>query len=251
MKTKTSLILFIAIMLNFGNSIAQSVTQGYPSTWFTVLNRIKFAKHWSFSNELHERTGKFFDVQGQFLERPSIDYLMNKNVEFSVGYSFIHVSPYAPYSNPIKKVENNIWEQVVLKNDLGKVHLLHRFRQEHRWVNNVISEKGEYRISGNNYSNRFRYRINASFDIVKFKEGDKSFFFNAFNEIWFSQNAKIIPTDFARNWFYVGFGYKFNKNTNIQLGYMHQYDKVGANKFISTPIMQMTFVKNFDFSKSE
>ena len=228
---------------------AQTTTYGELSTWFTLLNRVQFAKHWSFSNELHDRHGKVMNVQGIFIERPSIDYLLNKNVEFSVGYSYVNTHSYTPYNLPIPKTENNVWEQVILKNDVGKVHFLHRFRQENRWLDKIVTDGDGSRLDGKIYGNRFRYRFDLSTDIYKIKDSEKAFFFHAFDEFWFTQNKHLLPADFARNWMYLGVGFKFNKSCNIQIGYMNQYDKINATKYISTSIIQTTFVKNFDFSK--
>jgi hypothetical protein len=71
-------------------------------------------------------------------------------------------------------------------------------------------------------------------------------FFQGFDEIWFSQTDKLAPKAFNRIWLYLGLGYKFNPKTNLQLGYMNQWDVIGNDTFVSTPIIQTTFVRNFD-----
>jgi hypothetical protein len=246
-----SMLMVMLIVLSIApkTSKSQTVTDGYTNSWFTLLNRSQLNKKWSVSNEFHERTGKFLETQGQFLFRPSIDYHLNNQVEFTLGYTFIHLSPYKPYATPIPKNENNLWEQITLKNSIGKVRFLHRFRQENRWINHIGSYNGEFKVNGNDYSNRFRYRFVLNADLFKLKESKQSVFIAAWDEIWFLQNNHLTPTDFNRNWVYLGVGYAFNPTSNIQVGYMHQYDKIGTNSFISTPILQMTLVKNFNFFK--
>ncbi|MCB0381235.1 MAG: DUF2490 domain-containing protein [Flavobacteriales bacterium] len=240
-------LLVVALFLTNNIKAQSTVKDGYTNSWFTLLNRFQLNKNWSVSNEIHNRFGEFLQTQGQFLFRPSIDYSLNEHVEFALGYSFIHVSPYKPYSLPIAKNENNFWEQVILKNSVGKVKFLHRFRQENRWIDHITTSNGESKINGRDYANRFRYRFVLNVDLLKIKDSEQSIFFAAFDELWFAQNDHLLPTDFARNWLYLGLGYKFNQSTNLQAGYMHQYDKVGINSFISTPILQVTLVKNFSF----
>lgn len=237
------MILFSCIMPN--NLKAQEVVKGQTNSWFSLLNRLELNDKWSVSNELHERTGAFLHNQGQFLVRPSIDYHLNKQVEFSLGYTYIHSNPYNPYSLPIERNENNIWEQVLLKNTIGKVKLLHRFRQEHRWVNHIEETNGNYALNGNDFLTRFRYRFITTFDIHKFQKPEHKLFAVAWDEIWISQSDNLAPKDFNRNWLYLGVGYTFNPTTNVQAGLIEQYDKVGANNFISSPIAQFTLVKNF------
>lgn len=247
--SKFRILVMAIIALTLTSKVYTQTTEkhGYTNSWFTLLNRFQITKKWSVSNEIHNRYGEFLQTQGQFLLRPSLDYGLNEHVEFSLGYSFIHVSPYKPYSLPITRNENNFWEQIILKNSVGKVKFLHRFRQENRWIDHISKVNGENRINGVDYANRFRYRFVLNVDLHKIKDSNKSIFFAAFDEIWFAQNDVLLPTDYNRNWLYLGLGYKFNPSTNIQAGYMHQYDKVGANSFISTPILQVTFTKNFSF----
>lgn len=241
-------ILFLLIWLSCitPNTIkAQEVVKGQTNSWFSLLNRFELNDKWSISNELHERTGAFLHNQGQFLIRPSVDYHLNKQVEFSLGYTYIHVNPYDPYSLPIGRNENNMWEQVLLKNSIGKVKFFYRFRQEHRWINHIEVINDNYALKGNDFSNRLRYRFITTFDIYKFQKPEHKIYAVVWDEIWISQSDNLAPKDFNRNWLYLGVEYTFNPTTNIQAGFLQQYDKVGGNNFISSPIAQLTLVKNF------
>ena len=245
---KINIIALTALVFLSINSFAQeTIHHDKTNSWFTLLNRLNINKDWSVSNEIHERTGAFLTDQGTFLWRPSVDYHLNENVEFSVGYSYLSNKPNDPNPNPkIGVVENNIWEQVLLKNKIGKVNFQHRLRQENRWFDTVGQNvDGTYSKTGTDYANRFRYRLTVNTDIKKFKN-NQSLFFQAFDEVWIPQTDKLAPKSLSRNWFYVGLGYKFNPKTNLQIGYMSQFDPIGNNTYISTPILQTTFVRNFD-----
>lgn len=240
-----TLVLLIA---NLGVCSAQTVTKGDVNTWFLLVNRFYLSDKFAFSNELHERTGSFLSNQGTIIIRPSIDYALNEHVELSAGYSFVRSSPYAPYSQPIAKNEHNVWEQAMLKSAVGKVTIQHRFRFEQRFIQHIDAptKPGEtFMLNGTDYANRFRYRFILSFDILKTNNGKSSIFFNGFDELWINQSDNFMPNSFARNWIYTGLGYKFNKDFNIQLAHMHQYDAAGGNNFISSSIIQLSVFKNF------
>jgi len=228
---------------------AQTVTKGDVNTWFLLLNRFSLSDKFAITNEIHERTGSFMSNQGSFILRPSIDYALNDNVELSAGYSYVRSWPYAPYTQPIARNEHNIWEQAMLKSNVGKVTIQHRFRFEHRWVDNIKSVNSatgpDYYIEGSTFSNRFRYRFILGFDLLKINNGKNTIFFNSFDELWINQSDNLMPNSFARNWIYTGLGYKFSPDFNIQLGHMHQYDVAGANSFISSSIIQLSVFKNF------
>lgn len=238
-KLKLCLVLFSIFIC--ATSLAQeTVINDDTNTWFTMLNRLNINKNWSISNELHERTGAFLNEQTTFLWRPSVDYHLGNSVELSAGYSLLLNEPNKPYATAINSSENNIWEQVLLKDKIGAVSLLHRFRQEHRWNDQIINNT----VNGTFFSNRFRYRLTAVVPL-KHLENNKEIFAQVFDEVWVAQTDKLMPSAFKRNWFYAGLGYKFNANTNLQLGYMNQWDTAGTNTFINTHIIQTTFVKNF------
>jgi hypothetical protein len=238
------LVLFTATVF------AQNVRYNDARSWFLLLNRAQLSDKWSVTNELHERTFEILADQGQFLFRPSLDYHFNDNSEASVGYTFINMVPMGK-AKGINLNEHNMWEQLFFSFTSGKVQFQNRLRQEHRWVERIAIQNNELVKSGANYSNRFRYRMTASVDVFTFKKSGHALFVNAFDEIWINQSSNLMPSNFARNWLYVGAGYAFDKATKIQLGYMNQYDNLGGNLYSSTPIGQLTFIKNFDFRKTE
>jgi len=243
---KYILIALVAVLQT--STFAQTTFNSPTNTWFTLLNEVKFAKKWSVSFETHERLGSFFKDQGQFLFRPSVDFHLRPEVVFSLGYTFIDVQPYAPYNQPLAKQENNMWEQVLVKYNVGKFSFQNRLREENRWSQRVVYQDSAYRIDGTTYANRLRFRWTMKRDIVNFKN-DHALFFQAFDEVWIGQNKNLVPVSFARNWLYMGLGFAFNKKMNIQVGYMDQVDNIGNNTTIHAPIVQTTFVWNFDLSK--
>lgn len=242
---KKAILLLAAFFAATAWINAQTVYKGPVNTWFMVLGRVKMSNDWSITTELHERTGAFLDVQGQFLFRPSVDYHLNKQVELSLGYSYIRVSPYDPYSLPIPRNENNLWEQILLKSEVGNMHLQSRLRQEHRWVGHLLEEPGGYSLRGADFANRFRYRLTASLDIFPGKDGARRWFLNGFDELWINQNNHLMPTGFGRNWAYLGLGYRFNASASVQLGYMSQVDKTGPDAFIQSDIIQSSLALSF------
>lgn len=252
---KLFLIALFSVTLISNNLFAQTnnTTRGNVNSWFLLLNRFYLSEKLTITNELHERTGNFLRDQGTFIFRPSLDYALNDDIEFSVGYSFVRSWPYAPYTQPIPRNEHNIWEQAFIKSKVGKVSIQHRFRFEHRFVDRIVTVPAfigfDTFTSGSDFSNRFRYRFILSFDIAKINDGKHTIFFNSFDELWINQFDNLMPASFARNWIYTGLGYKFDKDFNIQLGHMHQYDKVGANNYISSSIIQLSLFKNFDLKK--
>lgn len=240
-------LLVVGVFLVFSLQ-AKSVNYGNTNTWGLLVNSFRFNSKWGLTNELHYRTGDFLNDKAKFIYRPSVVYHANKNIELSVGYSYLRHWSYEPYTRLMPSNEHNVWTQVLQKWRVGKVKFQNRFRQENRFIDTVNIVNGEPEIGGVKYANRFRYRLTATFDIVELKSADRSIFLNIFDEIWINQGDNFMPTDFARNWFYVGLGYKFSNDFNMQLATMNQYDARGNNNFISSTILQLTVFKGFNFN---
>lgn len=243
--------LILLLLTTFATqAFAQSVAQGNTNTWFLLMTRFNLSEKVGITNEIHERTGDFLNDQATFILRPSVDYVLNNNIELSAGYSFVRSAPHMPYSQPISRNEHNVWEQVLLKFKTAGVSVQNRIRMEHRFIDDIVvrneATNPTYDIGGSSFRNRFRFRFIVSFDLFKLNHGKQSIFINCFDEAFINQSDNLMPNNFDRNWFYTGIGYKFNKDFNIQLAHMHQYDKVGNNTFISSSIIQLSVLKFFN-----
>jgi len=244
-----ALILFFQVSAGFNGIHAQEITDGSLNTWFLQFSRLNLNEKWSFTNELHYRTGEFLSNPGLILIRPSVDYHLNKEVEFSLGYTLVYAEPFEPYSLQAPAFENNLWWQAWIKNKIGNTSLQHRFREEHRWLDNLVqTENGDFEKDGANFVNRFRYRFTVIFDLIKLN--DDALFCVVFDEVWLSQNDQLLFTDLNRNWLYGGLGYRFSKNSNLQLGFNYQSDKVASGEFINSPVIQLSYFHNFHLKSS-
>lgn len=228
-------------------STSAQTVYGETNTWFFLLNHLELNEKWSLSMESHERLGGFFRYQGHVLLRPSVNYHVNPNTILSMGYTFIESWPYGSYSLPIRKQENNLWEQVTLKFDIGKMKFSNRIRQEHRWSQHIVKNGSTSYIDGVSYINRLRFRLTGKRDLFSVGKDDKVFV-QIFDELWIDQNEKLIPSKLGRNWLYAGLGYSFSPRFSVQLGYMGQVDLTNTGS-INTPILQTMVVYRFTLIK--
>lgn len=202
--------------------------------WFLQLTRYHINDQWIVSNELHLRRHDWLKEQEQIVIRPAINFSPVKGITFTTGYSFLLTWPYGPFSTvPVNIPENNIWQEVTLQNLFwDRLNFLHRLRLEERWVGVPSQQNGEWLIDDFAYANRFRYRLITRFDILRF-EKNQALYASLFDEIWIHLNNQLKPKSFDKNWMYLGFGYRFNENVQIELAYLDQW------------VMRQNFTENY------
>ena len=235
---KIILSLCFGVLMAVSGSPAKAqvpIVHGNANVWFLLLNHYRFAPRWKLGNEIHLRRDAWLRDQQQWIIRPYIDFKLHNKVHLTAGYSYLNTAPYGDYPLSTNQPEHNVWEQVVIKNKIGKNSIAHRYRMEHRFRGQLTENtSGEPIVDGYAFSNRFRYRF-----IYKRDLNDK-FFIHAFDEIWFNFNDKFQLTSFDRNWIYAGLGWKFVPGGNMQIAYLHQWGRNTVNRYERHHSLQFT-----------
>lgn len=119
------------------------------------------------------------------------------------GYSFFLSENYI--SGTEEKVtvsENRIFQQLFLKQAIGKVSVNHRYRIEERFV-------------GDNFRLRFRYMLGVRVNIIKSGNLNLSFY----DEIFLHTDQPV----FDRNRLYGGLGFKLNEKLKVEMELIYQF----------------------------
>lgn len=214
---------------------------GKPNVWFFQLTSYQLNKNWLVGNEIHARFDDYLRDPQQLLIRPFVSFHKREELKFSAGYTFITTYPYGAYPLSENLPEHNVWEQVELKQVLGKTKLIHRYRLEQRWIGNFVlnTENREFEVNGYNFRNRFRYRFTAIVDL------SEKWFLHFFDELFIRSGQNLSQIDFDRNWFSAGAGYKLGNQINFQLAYMHHYAKITSDLYERHHTLLVSMVATF------
>jgi hypothetical protein len=137
--------------------------------------------------------------------RTGLNYHFSNKAFATAGYAYIPSFIFESEQRAPESKEHRIWQQFILKNNIGRVFFEHRYRLEQRWVNS-------------DFRSRFRYRLMLMLPIGKPKIEQGSFFIGLYDEIFV--NSKNVFFD--RNRLYGALGYQINSNTSVQTGMLHQ-----------------------------
>lgn len=202
--------IWICFLLLFNSVLPAQVNTTEIGSWGMLFTQTRLHNKWSLHSEVQFRSYEIQPNTEQLLLRGGLNFHYNPSLMFTAGYGWI--TNYADDENIFKDQvvdENRIWEQVVLKNNTGRVYFEHRYRFEQRWITTTTTT---------NYRNRLRYLFRLTVPINNKEVKKNTLFIGLYNEVFIN----LTNAPFDRNRLYCALGYQVNSSTNIQLGYLLQ-----------------------------
>lgn len=193
-------------------SIGQNSLKKDPNlgAWYMYFGNAKVENtKWNFNYDLQYRNHEIFTDLNQLLIRGSVQYQLAENLTLGTGYAFVTTEQFEKPDLPV--IEHRIFQDAILIQKVEQASVRHRFRFEQRFVENQ------------DFKTRLRYQLAIDVSLYTNKEKNTSLYASFYNEVFLNSDEttrKINPFD--RDRLYVGTGYKFNKNTAVQLGWMNQ-----------------------------
>lgn len=134
--------------------------------------------------------------------RPAVGYQMNKYVSVWQGYAWI------PTFQPNSRIENRIFQQLLIENSVKKLRLVNRTRLEERWLEGT-----------NKTAVRFRHLARVAYPIGK----SQKWSLVAYDELFVNLNTVEHGPHggFDQNRTFAGINRQINKQINAEAGYMN------------------------------
>jgi hypothetical protein len=183
----------------------------------------RLSEQWGIHTEYQWRRSDLFNDWQQSLLRLGVDYYTKQNAQFTAGYGWIRSYKYGEQPIAHNFNEHRIWEQFTVKNKVGRVELHHRYRLEQRFLEQwKINDAGAYSLDGFVLRHRVRYRFMATVPLSRKELADNTLFLSVYDEPFLGFGKGIGKNILDQNRLYAAIGWRFNKDFNIQLGYMNQ-----------------------------
>ncbi len=124
----------------------------------------------------------------------------------------------------------------------NKNTIIHRFRLEQRWVEQLAAES-----NATNYQNRFRYSNRNLFHLLNFNSTNEELYAILQNEVFLNAgdnkvNSKLID----QNRFLVGLGLNYNNNIRLELGYMNHFITSTSATNVMNHTISVSLLQNLD-----
>ncbi len=204
-------IILLLAFISFSN-VGFAQQDNDLGAWYIYFGNFRFTESpWAIHGEAQYRNHNTIGDLEQLLLRTGLQYNHKSgNASFLAGYGSITSQAEGDATNSIH--ENRVYQEVILKQTIGKVGFMHRFRYEQRWI-----EIQDFRT-------RFRYAIFVNVPINSLALGEKgSWYVQGYDELFINGEKLDDKVEyFDRNRLYLGLGYRVRKNLAFQVGIMQQ-----------------------------
>lgn len=251
---KTKIATIAAALLASSPALAQSTppearTAQQAMSWLLMNSTARVHDRLSVYLELQPRFANFMTSMLQLQARGALNFHLNDDVTFSLGYVYTETWPYGEFPAPARFPEHRLWEQAQLNHKMGRVYFQHRARLEQRFIGNMAQgEDGEYALTGFDYSNRVRYLIRATVPLNRATLEPRTVFVTLYDEIFINFASPLVKANiFDQNRASLSLGYQATDAWSVQAGYLNQFiEKPDGLRFESNHGLLVTLTYNPD-----
>jgi hypothetical protein len=229
---------------------AQKEIVSQQNAWVMYTGNHQLSNKWGVHTEYQWRRSDGFSQWQQSLLRIGVDYYAKSSLQLTAGYGWIKSFPYGQQPIPKAFNEHRIWEQAIIKSPIGRVDIQHRYRLEQRFLEDWMSDASNtnWTMNGYNVRQRLRYRLFAAVPLSRKEWSDNTLFLALYDEPFLGFGKGIGKNILDQNRLYFALGWRFNKDLNVQIGYLNQYivksDGVKAER---NHTLQIGLTYNVDF----
>jgi hypothetical protein len=226
---------FFLILITFFPIISSAIAQNEIEkahqfhSWFYYIGDHKISDRWGIHPELQFRRTGIGTQPQKFLLRSAVNYHPSDHLMVSVGYVYSREYPYGVYPRDFELPEHRIYQQLEFEHKVGKYDLIHRIRQEQRFIADIEGipdpdSEGNLRPEHQGWplQNRTRYSISINFPLEGVDIDNNEFYLFASNEFFFSF-GKNVSNNFDQNRAQLGIGYQVGSFGRMEIGYLYQW----------------------------
>ncbi len=242
---KRFLPFLLLFALAFSSASAQNnrIHDTNYNGWYMYFGNHKLTDKLGLHTELQVRQYKVITEQQQIMPRFALTYNLSDRAMVAAGYAYVHTYPYGDNPASDDFPEQRIFQQLQLKDQQGIFGLQHRFRLEQRWLKFAGAQ--DY-----TYLNRARYQFRVNIPLQGPSIEDREFYLGVYDEVFLNFGPNVTNNIFDQNRAYVALGFRFHKDANLEVGYLHHHvAQRNGIWFEDNHTLQVGLNYNLDFRK--
>jgi len=219
--------------------------------WYNYFGTFRLSNPVSLHTEYQWRRNNLITDWQQSLLRVGVNYQVNSNVLFRIGYAWIETFPYGEITLNVygKDVtEHRIFQMMQLTQKESRFTFSHRFMLEQRWLGKY-TEPQLTREDVFVFVNRFRYLFKTQYALIPSSRKTNSPYLALYDEILIGFGKNVSVNIFDQNRLGCILGYRLTPKVNIEAGYLNQIIQYGR-QITGQPVFQYNqgVIVNTNFS---
>lgn len=208
-----------------------STATGQSADWESVHQSATWLNA-SADHALSSRTAFWFDAHWrrmgigaepqQVLLRPGVQLLLPIGLRLGAGYAYIATAPYGQVPSAAPTREHRAWQQLSWGHAAGETSVSHRVRWEQRWSAPLTGDQ----LAPLGYQQRARYALRLQRPLSALRPGGRPTYAALYDEFFLPVGHSDGRTRRLQNRVGVAIGYALDDRQQIELGYMHQWNRV-------------------------
>lgn len=208
--------------------------------WLNYQGAFRVAERWDAYAEVLLRRAEFGDKPQENLLRLAADYRLCKAITLSGGYAHQLSYPYGDFPATDRTREHRLYQQALLRDDNGSVHVQHRYRLEQRWIRWPQE-------NASTFQNRVRYQLRLAVPLLGKQMVPGMPYVVAADELMLNFGRNIQSSFFDQNRLYAGLGYVVSKTMSFEGGYLNQMLRQRNGRVMEhNHTLQLSVVMNLD-----
>lgn len=220
------LFVIVPVLLSITPKVFSQHTYNDGSYWVSYSGDHKINDIIGVHTDGQFRNLGVYNAPATGLIRVGANFYTSKTSRLTAGYAFVYKSPTDEELGGSTSRENRIWEQFLMRKKTNFIFMEHRYRLEHRFVDNLTQESS-------NIDHRMRYRFQMIFPLYSISPHLRYFFLAANDEIMMNLTSTVNDI-YDRNRIYFALGVQVSPKLNFQFGYMNEL----SNQVIEPDLLQ-------------
>jgi hypothetical protein len=225
-------------------------SQGATQLWLTYNNQTRLSEKWGYTFDVNYRTRGFFPFNSTLIAgRVGVNYFINNGLRITAGYAWF--GTYIPSLDMNWLPEHRLWQQVQWNISKSKYKVMHRFRVEQRFRQELVKNPSIEPTYA--YTTRARYMVQFQGIMVPPKEPDGlQVSWQAANEFMFHSGDIIKNRLFTQNRTLGGFVISPNRKMEFAVLYqlILQYQPV-LDRIEDVHSIRLTAFHTLDYRKNK
>lgn len=222
-KITLAIPLFLLFALTSAAETPHTTAQ-QSSMWLWAAGQLRLTKYFGLQTEAILRFNEFQHSQQHEFHLGGDIYIGDRIVVTPVAYGFFLNYPYGKFPALSRQYEHRVWQQVLYRNNWGRVGFNARIRTEENWrQRQVKTSAGEIKDAGYLFKFRVRARLQAT---IALNHRDiqlpHTIALNLWDEFYAAEGPDVTYHFPEENRAHIGLSYRVNRWVLLSAGYMHQ-----------------------------